>query len=248
MNQSALVYQAPTSSANISPPATGSATPGQARASARSSPSRRTRRRPRSRGASARARAVGVLEAQRPQAVVGDRQRDEEREPPADPVQRADPVGRLPAEAAVEPQREQQLHDASTTAAVPSHTFIAIVEEKNSVNTSCWLGSWTCPSIPSASATAAPRAATASSRGVAEGAVAAVICRESPTSAAPRSSRVEHHALGLVGGALDQLAHLLLGLAPRAEDVAGDDVGVRRVGPADADAHAQELRRRRARA
>ena len=34
---------------------------------------------------------------------------------------------------------------ANASATLASQTFIAIVEEKKSVKTSCWLGSWTFP-------------------------------------------------------------------------------------------------------
>ena len=34
---------------------------------------------------------------------------------------------------------------ANASATLASQTFIAIVEEKKSVKTSCWLGSWTRP-------------------------------------------------------------------------------------------------------
>ena len=54
---------------------------------------------------------------------------------------------------------------ANATATVASQTFIAIVEEKNSVKTSSWLGSCTWPYTPSASATAAPIAAAAEQSG-----------------------------------------------------------------------------------
>ena len=60
--------------------------------------------------------------------------------------------------------------------------------------------------------------------------------------------RCEDEALGLVAGALDELAHLGGALAPLAEHVGGDDVRIGRVGPPDADPHAVEVRRRRARA
>src|SRR4051795_2365240 len=51
----------------------------------------------------------------------------------------------------------------------------------------------------------------------------------------------DHDALGLVGGAPDQVGDLVRRLAPAAEDVGRDDVRVRRVGPPDADAHAVEV-------
>jgi hypothetical protein len=55
-------------------------------------------------------RAV-ALEAERPEAVVGDRQREQEREPARDAVHVAEPVGSARAELAVEPERAEQLHD-----------------------------------------------------------------------------------------------------------------------------------------
>ena len=54
--------------------------------------------------------------------------------------------------------------------------------------------------------------------------------------------RSEDDALGVVAGALDELAHLGGALPPLAQHVGGDDLRVRRVGPADADPHAVEVR------
>ena len=64
----------------------------------------------------------------------------------------------------------------------------------------------------------------------------------SPSGSASSSAISRTSALGLVGGALDQLANLVVGLVEARQHVAGDDVGVGRVRPPDADAHPPEVR------
>ena len=77
--------------------------------------------------------------------------------------------------------------------------------------------------------------------------------RGAPSGAAPAYTRGlgaarRDEALGLVGGAGDEVGDLGGALAPGAEHVGGDDLRVGRVRAPDADADAVEVRRRRARA
>ena len=80
---------------------------------ARTTPSSRTRRRTRSRTANARTGAVARvgLEAERPETVVRDGQRHEERERADEAVGRPHPDRRVAADLPVQPQREADLHD-----------------------------------------------------------------------------------------------------------------------------------------
>src|SRR5919106_6739550 len=57
-----------------------------------------------------------------------------------------------------------------------------------------------------------------------------------------RSGRCRDQAVELVGGALHERAHLVLGLAEAAQDVRGDDLGGGAVGPADPDPDPPEVR------
>ena len=220
MNQSALVYQAPTSTREHQAARERQRDAPAGPSSARSSPSRRTRRRTRSRAASARARGcrcpgsrATTGSGRRPAARRGTRAA--RRSGAAAPTQPARPPGSLPYSHSARSIWTRAKHDGERPQP-HLHRDRRREEEREDELLARVVDA--ARRSPSASATAAPRAATASSRGVAEGAVAAVICRESPTSATPRSSRVEHHPLGLVARALDQLAHLVLRLPPRAED------------------------------
>ena len=88
-----------------------------------------------------------VLEGELVQAVVGDRQADQEREPARDPVQRAQPRRRGADAAAgrTATAREPSWTSANSTARVASQTFIVIVSANPSVIDRSLAGSWTLP-------------------------------------------------------------------------------------------------------
>ena len=84
---------------------------------------------------------VGVLEAERPEAVVGHRQRDDERQPPRDPVHARRARAASPRAACRTPRaRSAPGRGPGPRRASPNQTFIEIVEEKNSVKTSSCRG------------------------------------------------------------------------------------------------------------
>ena len=89
---------------------------------------------------------VGGLEAERPQALVRDRQREHEGDRADEPVGVAEPRRRVArhVDLVEEPQRRAApARTASTTAAVANHTLSWIVPVKNSVYGCSAVGSCT---------------------------------------------------------------------------------------------------------